>query len=112
MWNPDQFFTIEQEVRSALPDLIGIALIAADGSLLLHSGQLVSDARLIGATTAAICRLADHLASELGECDEPEICIRCREHRAIFYPLAEGETILLILPAMSQVPANLRSRLR
>lgn len=112
MWNPERFFHIHDALQKIVPELLGLALVAGDGSLLLHAGDIVGDQRLIGTTSAALARLSDHIAGGLGECERPDICIHCQDHSAMFFPVADGELFLLVVPSALEVSANLRQAIQ
>lgn len=98
--SPEAFNSLHQRLQSICPEILGLALIAGDGTLLLEGGRTVGDARLIGIAGAALARLAGHISDELGECREQEITIRCQQHRACFYPLSNDRILMVVTPAM------------
>jgi len=101
---PQEFTALHGRLQSICPELLGLALIASDGTLLLESGRTVGDARLIGTAGAALARLAEHISAELGQCREQEIGIRCQQHRALFYPLDSDRVLMAVLPAEALLP--------
>ncbi len=107
MWKPERFNALYRRLQDLMPGLAGFALVAEDGSLLLDAGGLVTEPGIIGVTTAALAKLAVHITHELGECANMEICIRCAEHQAVFYPLPDREILLLVLPIDSRMPPEL-----
>ena len=111
MWNLERFFRIHDALQKIVPELLGLALVAGDGGFLLHAGDLVGDQRLIGSTTAALARLADHIAGGLGECEQPDICIHCRDHIALFFPVA-SEVFLLVVPSSLEMTVTLRHEIQ
>ena len=111
MWNLERFFRIHDALQKIVPELLGLALVAGDGGFLLHAGDLVGDQRLIGSTTAALARLADHIAGGLGECEQPDICIHCRDHNALFFPV-DSEVFLLVIPSSLDMTIALRREIQ
>lgn len=97
--SPEAFDAIYHRLQGHCPELLGLALIAGDGTLLLEGGRTVGDARLIGIVGAALARLGEHISEELGQCREQEIGIRCQEHRAWFYPLSGDRILMMVTPA-------------
>ena len=108
MWNLERFFRIQTALQKIISELLVVALIAEDGSLLLHAGENMSDQRLIGTATAALARLSDHISGSLGECDWSDFCIHCQDHSAMFFPVSDGEIFLLVVPSDLEASSDLR----
>ncbi|MGC9238791.1 MAG: hypothetical protein ACP5D5_03925 [Acidithiobacillus sp.] len=102
--SPEAFDALYHRLQEHCPELLGLALIAGDGTLLLEEGRTVGDPRLIGIVGAALARLGEHISEELGQCRRQEIGIRCQEHRALFYPLSGDRILMTVTPAAVILP--------
>lgn len=87
-----------KKLRNSISEIIGLAIFSEDGSILYHEGDLVADIKLVGVAGAAIMHLAEHIGSELQECQNQEIIIRCEKHEAFFVSITENIMLMVILP--------------
>ncbi|MCE5360545.1 hypothetical protein [Candidatus Igneacidithiobacillus taiwanensis] len=95
---PEAFYDFCAQLQTVVPEMMGVALLSTDGSVLYQEGELVADIGLVGVAGAAVMRLAEHIGSGLEECPAQEITIRCKKHAALFAPMTADTMVMVVLP--------------